>query len=185
MSDQNPCDLGLPNKLTISRIFLIPIFVAFLLSNMQYGDWLAAAIFSVAALMDGIDGYLARVQKRITILGKFLDPLADKLLISAALIALVELGRLSSWVAILIIGREFAVTALRLTAVAKGEVISASSLGKAKTVSQIIAIIGLILTLPNALNALLIGTMVLITIISGFDYYAKAKGYLGDPINAE
>lgn len=185
MSPQSSQDLGLPNKLTIVRIFLIPIFVAFLLSNIKHGDWLAAAIFSMAALMDGIDGYVARVQKRITILGKFLDPLADKLLISAALIALVEIGRLSSWVAILIIGREFAVTALRLTAVAKGEVISASGLGKAKTVSQIIAVIGLILGLPDALNALLIGTMVLTTIISGFDYYMKAKNYLGEPANAK
>lgn len=177
-------DIGLPNKVTILRIFLIPIFIAFLFSNIKFGEWFAAFVFSFAALMDGIDGYLARVQKRITILGKFLDPLADKLLVSAALIALVEIGKVSAWIAILIISREFAVTALRLTAAAKGEVVSANFLGKTKTIIQIVTIVALMLAVPYFLQSVLVAVMVGVTLISGFDYFIKTKAYLGESTDA-
>ena len=125
--------MNLPNKLTILRIFLIPIFVVLLLINIPYGDFLAAAIFIIAALTDSLDGYLARRWKQITKLGIILDPIADKLLITAALISLVELGRIPGWIAIVILGREFAVSGLRAVKAGEGIIIPASSWSKMKT----------------------------------------------------
>lgn len=132
--------INLANRVTFIRILLIPIFMAFLLSHLPYGDIIAVIIFILAAISDGVDGYLARLYKQTSILGKILDPLADKLLISAALISLVDMGRLSAWVAMVIISREFAVTAIRLMASTEGEIVTASSLGKTKTAFQIVAV---------------------------------------------
>ncbi len=132
--------INLANRVTFIRILLIPIFMAFLLSHLPYGDIIAVIIFILAAVSDGVDGYLARLYKQTSILGKILDPLADKLLISAALISLVDMGRLSAWVAMVIISREFAVTAIRLMASTEGEIVTASSLGKTKTAFQIVAV---------------------------------------------
>lgn len=172
---------NIPNKLTIGRIFLVPLLVALLLSNLKHGDLWAAVVFSIAASMDGLDGYLARLHKSETVLGKFLDPLADKILISAALISLVEIGRLSTWVVIIIISREFAVTALRLAAFTHGEVIAAGILGKIKTATQITAIMALILISSSVLKDILVALMVIITIMSGLDYFIRAKRYLDSP----
>lgn len=171
--------MNIPNLLTLLRIFLIPLFVLFLLVNIPYGDYLAAFIFSVAALTDSLDGYLARKRKEITKLGIILDPLADKLLITAALISLVELGRLSGWVAIIILGREFAVSGLRAVKAEEGVVIPASKLGKLKTVTQIIAVLLVILEgyyqgfVPIPLGTWFMYLAVVITLVSGFEYFYR------------
>src|SRR3990172_3855986 len=167
---------NLANRLTLFRIILIPVFIAFLLSRLPLGDWLAVAVFTIAALTDSFDGYIARKHNQITVLGQFLDPLADKLLISAALITLVGQGRLSAWLAMIIITREFAVSGLRLYAWTSGKVIAVSPLGKVKTVSQVVAIIFWILKpaiISNLLADVVMGAAVIITIVSGVDYYFK------------
>src|SRR5579871_5885267 len=121
--------LNVPNVLTLVRILLVPVLVVALLEKTSGGDLLAAVVFVAASVTDAIDGYIARSQGSITTFGKLMDPIADKLLIVAALVALVSLGRLAAWVAMVIIAREFAVTVLRVAAVNQGVVISASALG--------------------------------------------------------
>lgn len=176
--------LNLANKITIVRILLIPVFMVFLLSRIAYGAWLAAIVFAIAALSDGLDGYIARTQNQVTIFGQFLDPLADKLLVSAALITLVDLERLSAWVAMVIIAREFAVSGLRLVATAKNIIITASFMGKVKTFFQIAAIIAIILNLQIFLFSfsiawILLSLAILFTVISGIDYFVKGWVLLG------
>ncbi|MFO7264038.1 MAG: CDP-diacylglycerol--glycerol-3-phosphate 3-phosphatidyltransferase [Bacillaceae bacterium G1] len=168
--------MNLPNKITLARIMLVPVVMFFLLT---LHEWPALFFFLLAALTDGLDGYVARKNRLVTNMGKFLDPLADKLLISAVLIALVQLQRLDAWVATVIICREFAVTGLRLVGAADGRVIAASRMGKLKTVSQIIAISLLIVDnfpfsrwgLPMADVA--VGLAVLLTVVSGIEYFLK------------
>ncbi|SHK31625.1 CDP-diacylglycerol--glycerol-3-phosphate 3-phosphatidyltransferase [Alicyclobacillus tolerans] len=144
-------------------------------------EMIAALVFMIAAGTDGLDGYIARKRKMITNFGKFLDPLADKLLISAVLISLVEMQRLSAWIAILIISREFAVTGLRLVAAADGIVIAASKLAKWKTVTQIVAMIALMLNnFPFSVvgfpfDEAMVYLMVIMTVASGVDYFVKNK----------
>jgi CDP-diacylglycerol--glycerol-3-phosphate 3-phosphatidyltransferase len=169
--------MNIPNSLTILRIILVPVFVFILLVRVPYGDYIAAAIFVIAAVTDSLDGYLARKWKQITKLGIILDPLADKLLITAALISLVELGRIPGWIAIVIIGREFAVTGLRLVKAEEGVLIPASLMGKLKTVSQIVAVFLVILpnsyrgftTLPLGEWAMYLA--VFVTIVYGVEYF--------------
>lgn len=178
--------MNLPNSITVARIFLVPVFLFAILTRLAHGELFAAGIFVLAAITDGVDGYIARKTKSITTLGKFLDPLADKLLVSAALIALVELGELSTWFAIILIGREMAVTGLRAIAAAEGTVIAAGPWGKAKTVSQIAFIVAIILAgseefflqgLAQALQYPLLWLAVALTIWSGIDYgWAYARG---------
>lgn len=171
--------LGLPNVITLARIFLIPLVMIFLLVRISYGDLIAAGIFAIAALTDSLDGYIARSRKQITRLGIFLDPLADKLLISAALVALVELHRVPAWIVVIIIAREFAVTGLRAIKSEEGVVIPASVWGKAKTVSQIIAILVVILAplyesfIPWPVGYWAMVIAAVITIVSGIDYFRK------------
>src|SRR5918997_2457528 len=136
--------LNLPNVLTLLRILLVPVVVVALLDATPNGSILAAAVFALAAATDGIDGYLARSRQSITNFGKLMDPIADKLLIAAALISLVSADRLAGWVAMIIIAREFAVSGLRVAAGAQGVVIPASPLGKVKTLVQVLAIIAVI-----------------------------------------
>lgn len=143
--------MNLPNKITISRILLVPIFMIVLFLPIPYASLIAALIFVIAAATDGIDGHIARSTNQVTNFGKFLDPLADKLLVTSALIALVGQLKLPSWVAIIIIAREFIVTGLRLIAVNEGKVIAAGMSGKIKTVTQIIATVLLLLD-PTVLN---------------------------------
>ncbi len=161
---------------TTIRILLVPVFMALLLVKIPYGVFWAAAVFVLAAATDGLDGYLARSRNEVTKLGILLDPLADKLLISAALVSLVQLGRISAWVAMLIIGREFAVTGLRLIAAGEGLVIPASKLGKLKTISQIVAVVAVLISFPG--DQILLWIAVAITIWSGIDYFAKASEVL-------
>ena len=149
--------MNLPNSLTITRIFLVPLLVVVLLTKFEGrqilgipNEIVGAAIFGLASLTDWADGYLARRRKQITPLGQVIDPLADKLLTSAALISLVQMEMASAWIVALIIGREFAVTALRSLAYARGIVIPASPLGKVKMVSEVVAILALILAHEQA-----------------------------------
>jgi len=164
--------LNLPNALTMLRILAVPVVVVALLGKTPNGDALAAAVFALAALTDGLDGYFARSRDAITTFGKLMDPLADKLLITAALVALVSLNRLEAWVAMVIIAREIAVTGLRAIAAERGIVIAASWMGKAKTVLQIAAVIALIAANPAPawVNAL-VYVAVAATLISGADYF--------------
>jgi CDP-diacylglycerol--glycerol-3-phosphate 3-phosphatidyltransferase len=185
--------MNLANRITLARIFLVPIIMFFLLVNLKfphirieqfsitYNQIIAALIFIVAASTDSLDGYLARKRKLVTNLGKLLDPLADKLLVSAVLVSLVEMGKVGAWIAIVIISREFAVTGLRQIALLEGHIISASKWGKWKTAIQITAIIALLLNnFPFVLfnfpfDIIASWAAAIITLYSGFDYYMKNK----------
>jgi CDP-diacylglycerol--glycerol-3-phosphate 3-phosphatidyltransferase len=138
--------MNLPNALTLSRIFLVPVLLAVLLTkNFPHKELLAAIIVAIAGATDLLDGYLARKMKQITTLGILLDPIADKLLVSAAFISMVEMGLVQGWVVVLIVGRELAITGLRGIAQAGGFTIAVSDLGKTKTAMQIVAIVALLL----------------------------------------
>lgn len=164
--------LNAPNVLTVLRILLVPVLVAALLSGAEHGDLLAAIVFAVASMTDAIDGYLARSRNLVTNFGKLMDPVADKLLVIAALVSLVSLDRLEAWVATVIIAREFAVTVTRLAATQQGVVIAASAWGKAKTIVQVAAIFFLIAYDPTPLWVdLLVYGAVAITLISGVEYF--------------
>lgn len=164
--------LNLPNFLTLLRILAVPVVVVALLDGTPNGDLLAAIVFALAALTDGLDGYIARSRDSITTFGKLMDPLADKLLITAALISLVSLGRLPAWVAMVIIAREFAITGLRSIAAERGVVIAASWMGKVKTVLQIGAVFALIIVNPATLWVdVLVYVALAATVISGLDYF--------------
>ncbi len=164
--------LNLPNVLTLMRIVAVPVVVVALLDETPNGDTLAAIVFALAALTDGLDGYIARSRDSVTTFGKLMDPLADKLLITAALVSLVSLNRLQAWVAMVIIAREFAVTGLRSIAADRGVIISASWMGKVKTVLQIGAVFALITFNPSpAWVDVLVYLAVAATVISGIDYF--------------
>lgn len=174
--------MNLANKLTIARIFLIPIFLVLIaVKGIPYGKVIATAIFTLAALTDKLDGYIARSRNQITRFGKFMDPLADKLLVTAALVSLVEFHILPTWVAMVIIAREFAVTGLRSIAAAEGVVIAASWWGKIKTVIQIVAIIFALVNLTYSNFYFTLATKlsmfvaIIVTILSGIDYFMKNK----------
>jgi len=164
--------LNLPNVLTVLRIMLVPVVVVALLGNTPAGDVLAAVVFALASLTDFVDGRLARARGSITTFGKLMDPLADKLLIIAALLSLVSLDRLEAWVAMVIITRELAVTVLRLGATQAGVVMEASMFGKVKTCMQIAAILTVITVHEGQLwVSLLLYATVLVTVLSGLDYF--------------
>ncbi|WP_026476069.1 CDP-diacylglycerol--glycerol-3-phosphate 3-phosphatidyltransferase [Alkaliphilus transvaalensis] len=168
--------MNLANKLTILRIMLVPIFMIFLLNKIPYGVTIAAVIFTFAAITDTLDGYIARKKNQITNFGKFMDPLADKLLVSAALISLVQMGKLSAWVVMIIIAREFTISILRAVAAAEGVVIAASWWGKAKTITQIVAIIFILIDnfpfsyIGFPFASIMMYIAVIITVLSGVDY---------------
>ncbi|HST56127.1 MAG TPA: CDP-diacylglycerol--glycerol-3-phosphate 3-phosphatidyltransferase [Solirubrobacteraceae bacterium] len=164
--------LNAPNVLTVLRIMLVPVLVVALLDNTPSGDVFAAVVFALASLTDFIDGYLARAQQSITTFGKLMDPLADKLLIVAALVSLVSLHRLAGWVAMIIITRELAVTVLRMGATQAGVVMAASMFGKVKTCLQIAAILAVIAVHDKPLWVLLLlYVTVAVTVLSGLDYF--------------
>jgi CDP-diacylglycerol---glycerol-3-phosphate 3-phosphatidyltransferase len=164
--------VNVPNVLTVLRILAVPVLVVALLDETPDGDVIAAIVFALAALTDGLDGYIARRHKQVTTFGQLMDPLADKLLVIAALVSLVSLDRLDAWIAMVIIARELAVTGLRSVAAERGVVIAASWLGKLKTAVQVAAIICLIAfdPAPTWVDVLLYGA-VAITVISGADYF--------------
>ena len=165
--------LNLPNALTLVRILLVPVLVVALTVETRGGSTIAAVVFVLAAVTDGLDGYIARSRHSVTTFGKVMDPVADKLLIAAALISLVSLDRLAAWVAMVIIAREFAVSGLRIAAGQQGLVIPASMLGKLKTVAQVAAVLALIAAPDQgaAWVEALVYLMVAATVLSGADYF--------------
>ena len=170
--------MNLPNKLTTFRVILIPFFVFFLLAPYfeGYGNYIALVIFIVASLTDFLDGKIARKYNLVTNFGKFMDPLADKLLVCSALICLIALDRIPAWIVIVIISREFIISGFRLIAADNGVVIAASYWGKFKTVSQMFMLILLIADLGGAFNMVaqvLIWVSLVLTIVSLIDYIAK------------
>lgn len=187
--------MNLPNKLTVFRVVLIIPFVAFLLGGYEgwswftmlfggilaYTDYIALAIFVIASLTDLLDGKIARKYNLITNFGKFMDPLADKLLVCSAMICLVELKRLAAWIVIVIIAREFIISGFRLVASDNGVVIAASYWGKFKTTFQMLMIILLILDLGEAfalVETIVVWIALILTVVSLADYLLKNKGVL-------
>ena len=162
--------MNTPNKLTLLRVILIPFFVVCMLAvNADWGKWAALAIFIIASLTDMLDGYLARRDNLVTNFGKFMDPLADKLLVCSAMICLVDMERIPSWVVIIIIGREFVISGFRLIASDNGVVIAANYWGKIKTVCQMIMIIVVIADLGGVfvvVEQVLIYLSLILTVIS-------------------
>ena len=178
--------MNLPNKLTIMRVILIPFFVFFLLSPYfpAYGNYIAVAIFIVASLTDMLDGKIARKYNLVTNFGKFMDPLADKLLVCSAMICLIELDRLAAWIVIVIIAREFIISGYRLVASDNGVVIAASYWGKFKTTFQMLMVIVLILDIQmpffQILGTVLTYVALILTVVSLIDYIVKNKDVLKD-----
>jgi len=188
--------VNLANKITLARIFIVPIIAFVLLvrldlGNLTIGEYMisynqivALLLFIIAASTDGLDGYIARKRKIVTNLGKLLDPLADKLLVAAVLISLVEMGKLGAWVAIVIISREWAVTGLRQVALLEGVVLAASKWGKWKTAIQIAMIIVLLINnfpfnfIDVRIDLIVVWAAVLITVYSGIDYFVKNKNLI-------
>jgi CDP-diacylglycerol---glycerol-3-phosphate 3-phosphatidyltransferase len=179
------------NLVTMARMLLIPAVVVFLVVEMPYGYVVAIALFIIAAITDTIDGYLARSRDSVTTFGQFVDPLADKLLIAAPLIALVGMQRLPAWVAMVIIAREFAVSALRIVGLAQGVSIPADKYGKIKTFFQIAAIVSLMLphslftgwtsTGDTIVEVTLVTIAVVLTVVSGVHYFWVARDLLHIP----
>jgi CDP-diacylglycerol--glycerol-3-phosphate 3-phosphatidyltransferase len=181
---------NVPNMLSLSRVFLAPLVTVFLTVRglgtfevraggadivINIGDIIAGAVFIVASLTDAADGYIARKHGIVTNLGKFIDPIADKILVVAALVSLVELGRLQAWIVVIIVSREFIVSGVRMVAAADGVVIHASKGGKAKTVSQIIAITMMIFGVPYAMPVMWLAMA--LTVWSGMDYLIKGRDF--------
>jgi CDP-diacylglycerol--glycerol-3-phosphate 3-phosphatidyltransferase len=168
---------NLPNALTVLRIFLVPLLVVVLLTRFEWHLYFGAAIYGLAVLTDFLDGFFARRRNEVTRLGIILDPLADKLLNAAALLSLVEMGLAPAWVVMIILAREIAVTGLRNVAAGRGLLIRASSLGKAKMVAQVTAILVLLLSRPwPALRfpgLVALGVVVVVTLVSGADYFLR------------
>ena len=175
--------MNLPNKLTVLRMIMIPFFVVFMLTDLggTDGKYIALAIFVIASLTDLLDGKIARKRNLVTNFGKFMDPLADKLLVCSALICLVEMDRLAAWMVIVIISREFIISGFRLIASDNGVVIAASYWGKFKTTFQMVMIILLILDLGEGFQVLetaVIWIALVLTVVSLIDYLVKNKGIL-------
>ena len=183
--------MNLPNSLTVTRIFLVPLLVVVLLTKFEGRlilgvpkEYVGAAIFALASMTDWLDGYLARRRKQITPLGQVIDPLADKLLTSAALISLVQMDLAQSWMVAVIIGREFAVTTLRSLAYARGVAMPASPLGKIKMVAQVVAILALILAHGQTPGVYIIGqaalwVVIVTALVSAADYFRRFNTILG------
>ena len=176
--------MNTPNKLTVGRMILVPFMVLFLLTDLggEANRYISLVIFAGASITDWFDGYLARKHHLVTNFGKFMDPLADKLLVCSAMICMIELGRLPAWIVIIIIAREFIISGFRLIAAENGVVIAANYWGKFKTVSQMIMIILMIMNLDNAVFqgaiTLFVVIAVALTIISLIDYIEKNKSVL-------
>jgi CDP-diacylglycerol--glycerol-3-phosphate 3-phosphatidyltransferase len=174
--------VNLPTYLTLGRICLVPLVVGFLISAESIHALVAAFLFGAAALTDWLDGLIARRRRQVTVLGKLLDPVADKLLVSAALVSLVQVGQVEAWIVVVIIGREFAITGLRGVSAAQGMIVGASDLGKYKTFTQYLAITLLILerNVPVGLEAEyaylsrgMLWAALTLTVVSGLDYFVR------------
>ena len=173
--------MNTPNKLTVLRMILVPVFmIIYMLDSIPYHTLFAAFVFILASITDWLDGYLARKNNIVTNFGKFMDPLADKLLVTGALLCLMEKDIVAYWVVMIIIAREFIVTGLRLVAVTKGIVIAAGKMGKLKTVLQLIAISAAVLSVNRTIVDILIYISVFLTALSGIDYLVRNRNVLLD-----
>ena len=176
--------MNLPNKLTVLRVIMVPFFVFFMLTGVggAANKWIALIIFCVASLTDMLDGKIARARNLVTNFGKFMDPLADKLLVCSAMICMIELGRLPAWFVIIIIGREFIISGFRLIAAENGVVIAANYWGKFKTTFQMLMVIVLILNIQMSffqiLGVILTYVALILTVVSLIDYIVKNKDVL-------
>ncbi len=171
-------NLNTANKLTLLRVLLIPVFLIILYLGFPYSEYVALVIFILASATDFVDGYIARHRGQVTDFGKFMDPLADKLLVMAALVWLVAQGRFPAWALLVIIAREFAVTALRLIAVEGGKVIAAGWSGKVKTASTMVGICVLFLFNTPVVNSLVMAVIVLTTLYSGLEYFIQNRAVI-------
>lgn len=176
--------MNLANKITMFRIILVPVFIATFYLNIENSLTIAGLIFVIASVTDAIDGHIARSRNMITSFGKFMDPLADKILVSSALICLVEIQKVPAWIVIGIIAREFAITGFRTIAVSEGITIAASPLGKIKTITQILAISLLLFNnfpfsyINIPMDIILLYVCFVFTMLSGIDYIYRNKSVL-------
>ena len=168
------------NKLTILRVVMIPAFLLVLYLNVPYANYWALAIFAAASITDTLDGYIARHYNQITDFGKFMDPLADKCLVTAAMLWCVEVGQMPAWALLIVIIREFAVSGLRMVAADKGRVIAAGWSGKVKTAATMVCIILMLLPLPAIVSEICTAVIVLTTIYSGVEYFMKNADILAE-----
>ena len=167
--------MNLPNKLTLLRIILIPIFMGVLYWGFSGATYVALAIFIIASLTDLLDGKIARKYNLVTDFGKFADPLADKMLVTAAMLWFVENGQMPAWALLIVIGREFAVSGLRMIASDKGRVIAAGWSGKVKTASTMVCVVVMFLPIPPVVNTVCVWVITLTTLYSGVEYFVKNK----------
>jgi len=161
------------NKLTLARVVMIPAFMLVLYLGIPFANYWALAIFALASATDWLDGYIARKYNQVTDFGKFMDPLADKCLVTAAMLWFVEVGQMPAWALLLVIVREFAISGLRMNAATSGRVIAAGWSGKVKTASTMVCIILMLLPIPTIVNTLCVAVIVLTTIYSGVEYIMK------------
>ena len=161
------------NKLTILRVFLIPVFLLVLYLQVPGANYWALAIFALASITDTLDGYIARHYNQVTDFGKFMDPLADKCLVVAAMLWFVEIGQMPGWALLVVIIREFSVSGLRMVAADKGRVIAAGWSGKVKTASTMVCIVLMLLPIGYWVNSICVAVIVLTTIYSGVEYFTK------------
>ena len=168
------------NKLTILRVVMIPAFLLVLYLDVPYANYWALAIFAAASITDTLDGYIARHYNQITDFGKFMDPLADKCLVTAAMLWFVEVGQMPAWALLIVIVREFGVSGLRMVAADKGRVIAAGWSGKVKTAATMVCIILMLLPLPEIVNQIGTAVIVLTTIYSGVEYFMKNADVLAE-----
>ena len=167
--------MNLANRLTMLRIALIPVFLVVLYLDFPYNRYVALVIFILASATDFVDGHIARSRNLITDFGKFMDPLADKMLVMAAMLWFVEVGRMPAWALLIVVVREFAVSGLRLVAVDNGRVIAAAWSGKVKTASTMVGICLMLLPVPPVVDAAVTAVIVLTTVYSGVEYFVKNK----------
>ena len=172
--------MNLPNKLTVLRILLIPVFMVVLYWGFSGSTYVALAIFIIASLTDMLDGKIARKYHLVTDFGKFAAPLADKMLVTAAMLWFVEIGQMPAWALLIVIIREFAVSGLRMVASDKGRVIAAGWSGKVKTASTMVCIVLMFLPIPAWLNTACVWVIALTTLYSGVEYFMKNKDVLSD-----
>lgn len=163
------------NKLTLLRVIMIPVFLVALYWNFPFHKIVALIIFILASVTDFIDGYVARHFDQITDFGKFMDPLADKLLVISAMLWFVEAGQMAAWVVLVVLAREFAVSGLRMVAAPKGIVIAAAWSGKIKTASTMVCICIMLVPIPAILNTLCVAVILITTVVSGVEYFIKNK----------
>lgn len=167
--------MNLPNKLTVLRILLIPVFMGVLYWNFPGATYVALGIFIVASLTDLLDGYIARARNLVTDFGKFADPLADKMLVTAAMLWFVEIGQMPAWALLVVVCREFAVSGLRMVAADKGRVIAAGWSGKVKTAATMGCVVLMFLPIPALLNTACVWVIALTTLYSGVEYFIMNK----------